>query len=76
MESNFDPEYTSLPLDFSEQDIQNTTALKSKRQMQRSYYCCIDQSAMTSFYDSHAMEHSGFLNNNVSTSGYYEGGPS
>lgn len=32
---------------------------------------------MTSFYDSHAyIEHSGILNNNLTNSGYYEGGPS
>ena len=70
-ESNFDPEYTSLPLDFTDGDVNASFHHKSRRQLQRSYYCCIDNSQMTSFYDSRTLiEHSGFLQN--TNSGYYD----
>jgi hypothetical protein len=40
--------------------------------MQKSYYCCMDNSGMTSFYDSRMIgDYSGFLQN--SNSGYWEG---
>ncbi|CDW83472.1 UNKNOWN [Stylonychia lemnae] len=72
--SNFDPDYTSLPLDLTDLNSSpeyTQTKINARRQIQRSVYCCIDNSAMTSFYDSTTIaENSGFLQNHHS--GYHE----
>jgi serum/glucocorticoid-regulated kinase 2 len=47
MKSNFDPEYTSLPIDQAQNQLPGF--LNTRRQNQMSYYCNIDQSA-ASFY--------------------------
>ena len=78
--SNFDPEYTSLPVDIKVNEETNAlnekVVAKGRRFAQRSIYCCVDQSAMTSFYDNTTMmaENSGFLNHNNQQSCYYENG--
>lgn len=70
--SNFDPEYTSLPVDLKDVSCSlSTTKAGSRRQLQRSVYCCADNSGVTSFYDSRTIGDSSalFYNHN---SGYFD----
>jgi hypothetical protein len=72
--SNFDPDYTSLPVDlkdFSSSPITSKTKIGSRRQLQRSVYCCVDNSGMTSFYDSRTIGDSSALFYNPN-SGYFD----